>query len=216
MNGSSKLLVHVAIHNTFTKKMSSSCPTLQYTGTDIQDSQKTDLTCNDIIQAFGPELASLAGKDADAMDCAAFQKVIESQPVKDILHIDTIPADYCSAKCCDNSTYVPTNLACIVTNQPCDTSDDMCVNGIDSSAYRCDLGRSFTYVDGSESIDANNVHTAKVVDSWTGGVYTGQLYDDGQHYGEAVSSSSAVSSSAPTFATAPYLCCTEQVKSGLE
>jgi len=169
-------------------QMSKTCPTITYTGTDIENPAKTELTCTDIIRAFGPELASMSGKDTQTLTCADFQAILESDPVKAILHRDSIPTDFCSDACCDVSAFQDTPLACIVSDKENDDAlcADMCVNGIEESDWRCDLGRTFSYSD------------AGLVDSWTNGVYQGKVYGDGN------------------FKDASTICCTEQLKQGLE
>ena len=167
----------------------SSCPTITYTGNDIADPTKTELTCTDMIRAFGPELASMSGvQDTSTLSCGDFQQILETDQVKAILGRDSIPSNFCSSECCDASAFQDTPLACIVSDKENDSDlcANMCVNGIDSNDWRCDLGRTFTYSENG------------LVDSWTQGVYQGVVYGDGE------------------FKTAKTICCTEQLKSGLE
>ncbi len=180
-------LVAFIIYITTTLK-NKSCPTLTYTGSDIENPEITELTCSDIIRGFGPELASLSGKDAAAqLTCDDFQEILNSDSVKEILHVDSIPENFCSSSCCDSTLYTPTSIACILTDS-CSEDTNMCVNGIEEeNGWRCDLGRSF------ESVGGNTVK-----DSWTGGLYTGELYGEGQ------------------LENATNICCTEQKKEGLE
>lgn len=169
-------------------KLVTSCPTMKYTGTDIDNPLNMELTCTDMIRAFGPELASLSSKDSSKMTCKDFEDVINTDTVKAILHRDSIPDNFCSPSCCDISTYQDVPLACIVSDTENGHSlcENMCVDGIDRDKYRCDLGRTFTYSEEG------------LVDSWTGGVYKGELYGTG------------------SFEEAKTICCTEQIKSGLE
>ena len=164
------------------------CPTLLYTGTDIENPLKTELTCSDLIEAFGPELASFANKDSDSLTCNDFQSILEMDEVKAILHVDSIPKGYCASSCCTIGKYTPTSLACITSeNDDATLCNDMCVNGIESDKWRCDLGRKFTYQkDGT------------LLDSWTNATYNGTLFGD------------------VSFEKAASICCTEQLKSGLE
>jgi hypothetical protein len=163
------------------------CPTLTYSGTDITNPTNTKLTCNDLITGFGPELASMSGKDTSTpLNCEDFQSIVESQQVRDILHIDYIPPNYCAPSCCDATKYKPIAIACTI-NTSC---DNMCIDGIeDKDGWRCDLGRPFTLVEGT---------TNQLKDSWTGGVYSGQVFGTG------------------TFESADSICCTEQKKKGIE
>lgn len=160
------------------------CPTITYTGNDIENPTITELSCTDMIRGFGTELASLSGMSSNTeLTCDDFQKILESSTVKSILQIDEIPEGYCSSDCCDISAYSETTIAC-VDSQDC---SNMCINGInEEDGWRCDLGRKFEYV-------SDNT----VKDSWTGGMYKGELYGDG------------------TLADADNLCCTEQKKEGL-
>lgn len=179
------------VNNTTKTKLSKTCPTLEYTGRDIDNPKVENLTCTDMLRAFGPELASFVDS-TEPMTCTKFQEILEMDEVKSILLTDSIPADFCSKECCDASVNTPIKLACIGSK----TSDDeessfcnnMCVNGItEAGGWRCDLGRKFTYLgDG------------KVQDSWTSGVYNAQMYGD------------------VSLEEAETICCTEQKKEGLE
>lgn len=171
-------------------KLVTSCPTMEYTGTDIANPSNMELTCTDMIRAFGPELASLSSiEDTSKMTCKDFEDVMNTDTVKALLHRDSIPDNFCSPSCCDISAYQDVPLACIVfdeNNENLCKGRNMCVHGIDENNYRCDLGRAFT---NSEE---------GLVDSWTGGVYKGELYGEG------------------SFEDAGTICCTEQIKAGLE
>ncbi len=171
-----------------TQILNQECPTITYTGYDIANPTKTELTCTDMVQAFGPELAAFSNQDAANLTCDDFQTLLEMDAVKSLLQVDSIPKNYCSSNCCDIAAYKPTSLACI-TAQEYDPSgcDNMCVNGITEDDWRCDLGRPFTYQeDGS------------LLDSWTNSSYQGTLYGT------------------IPFESAGMICCTEQLKSGLE